>query len=159
MASGFVFEALKMHLKARGMTYADVAKALKISEATVKRIFASKNCTLERLDEICQLVQVDLAELARGMELAAMSGQIGVVGEVVNSLGMDALSTFLDDMSLRLKGFAVTDLSRARGTREPVADRERAHPRRAGSCRVGDVRGHRIGSGGVRAACGASAAD
>ena len=67
MASGFVFEALKMHLKARGMTYADVAKALKISEATVKRIFALKNCTLERLDEICQLVQVDLAELARGM--------------------------------------------------------------------------------------------
>jgi len=67
MAAGFVFEALKMHLKARGMTYADVAKALKISEPTVKRIFALKNCTLERLDEICQLVQVDLAELARGM--------------------------------------------------------------------------------------------
>ena len=67
MAAGFVFEALKMHLKARGMTYADVARALKISEPTVKRIFALKNCTLERLDEICQLVQVDLAELARGM--------------------------------------------------------------------------------------------
>lgn len=56
-----------MHLKARGMTYADVAKALKISEATVKRIFALKNCTLERLDALCELVQVDLAELARGM--------------------------------------------------------------------------------------------
>jgi DNA-binding Xre family transcriptional regulator len=67
MAAAFVFEALKMHLKARGMTYADVAKALEISEATVKRIFALKNCTLERLDEICQLVQVDLAERARGM--------------------------------------------------------------------------------------------
>src|SRR3981081_3320052 len=55
-----------MHLKARGMTYADVARALKISEATVKRIFALKNCSLERLDAICQLVQVELAELARG---------------------------------------------------------------------------------------------
>lgn len=55
-----------MHLKARGMTYADVAKALKISEATVKRIFATRGCTLERLDSICELVQVDLAELARG---------------------------------------------------------------------------------------------
>jgi len=42
------------------------ARALKISEATVKRIFATKNCTLERLDEICELLQVDLAELARG---------------------------------------------------------------------------------------------
>jgi transcriptional regulator with XRE-family HTH domain len=56
-----------MHLKARGMTYADVARALGISEATVKRIFAAKNCTVERLDSLCELVQVDLAELARGM--------------------------------------------------------------------------------------------
>src|ERR1051325_4349828 len=67
LSSGFVFEGLKMHLKARGMTYADVARALGISEATVKRIFAAKNCTVERLDSLCELVQVDLAELARGM--------------------------------------------------------------------------------------------
>jgi DNA-binding Xre family transcriptional regulator len=67
VSSAFVFEGLKMHLKARGMTYADVARALDISEATVKRIFALKNCTVERLDSLCELVQVDLAELARGM--------------------------------------------------------------------------------------------
>jgi DNA-binding Xre family transcriptional regulator len=66
VASGFLFDGLKMHLKAREMTYADLARALKISEATVKRIFASRNCTLERLDSICELLQVDLAELARG---------------------------------------------------------------------------------------------
>ena len=71
MSSGFLFEGLKMHLKARGMTYADVARALKLSEATVKRIFAQKNCTLDRLDAICQLVQVDVAELARGMPRAS----------------------------------------------------------------------------------------
>lgn len=65
MSSAFVFEALKMHLKARGMTYADLAKSLDISEATVKRMFATRNCTLERLDEICELIQVDLKSLAR----------------------------------------------------------------------------------------------
>jgi transcriptional regulator with XRE-family HTH domain len=65
MSSAFVFEALKMHLKARGMTYADVAGALHISEATVKRIFATRNCTLDRLDTICELIQVDMSELAR----------------------------------------------------------------------------------------------
>jgi DNA-binding IclR family transcriptional regulator len=48
------------------MTYADVARALGISQPTVKRIFASRNCTLERLEAICELVQVDLADLARG---------------------------------------------------------------------------------------------
>lgn len=67
MSSAFVFEGLRMHLKARGMTYADVAKALKISEATVKRIFATRNCALNRLDALCEIAQVDLAELARGM--------------------------------------------------------------------------------------------
>jgi hypothetical protein len=56
-----------MHLKARGMTYADVARALKISEATVKRTFATKNCDLARIDAICDLLQVDIAELARGI--------------------------------------------------------------------------------------------
>ncbi len=67
MPAGFVFDALKMHLKARGMTYADVARALKISEPTVKRIFAGRNCTLKRLDEMCDVLQVELAELTRGL--------------------------------------------------------------------------------------------
>ena len=65
MSSAFVFDALKMHLKARGLTYLDVARALKISEPTVKRIFSTRNCTLDRLNSICELLQVDLAELAR----------------------------------------------------------------------------------------------
>jgi hypothetical protein len=67
MSSAFVFEGLKAHFKARGLTYADVARALKVSEATIKRIFATRNCTLERMDELCELAQVDLAELALGM--------------------------------------------------------------------------------------------
>src|SRR3954470_11640107 len=67
MSSAFVFEGLKMHLKARGMTYADVARGLRISEPTVKRIFATRNCDLKRLQALCELVQVDLAELARGL--------------------------------------------------------------------------------------------
>jgi AcrR family transcriptional regulator len=67
MSSKFVFDSLRMHLKARCMKYADVAKALRISEATVKRVFATKNCTIERLDAMCDLVQVEMAELTRGM--------------------------------------------------------------------------------------------
>ena len=65
MSSAFVFDALKMHLKARDLTYRDLARALKISEPTVKRIFSTRNCTLDRLNSICELLQVDLAELAR----------------------------------------------------------------------------------------------
>jgi DNA-binding Xre family transcriptional regulator len=67
MSSTRVFEALKMYLKARGITYAHLARTLDISEATVKRMFSEKNCTLARLEQICDVVQIDLAELARTM--------------------------------------------------------------------------------------------
>lgn len=66
MGSEYVFEALKAHIRARGMTYRDVARALEVSEPTIKRIFSERDCTLKRLDQICSVVQVDLQELSRG---------------------------------------------------------------------------------------------
>lgn len=66
MRANYVFEALKAHYRARGLTYRDVARALKISEATVKRIFSARDCTLARLDQLCGVAQVELADIARG---------------------------------------------------------------------------------------------
>lgn len=66
MSYAYLFEGLKAHYRARGLNYRDVAKALKISEATVKRIFSTRDCTLARLEALCSVVQVDLAELSRG---------------------------------------------------------------------------------------------
>jgi len=60
-------EALKRELKARGMTYAAVAKALGMSEASVKRMFARKEFTLTRLDRICDHAGIDFTELARSI--------------------------------------------------------------------------------------------
>jgi len=57
--------ALKNVLKARGITYARVAKGLKLSEASVKRIFAQNSFTLERLDQICDFVGIEISDLAR----------------------------------------------------------------------------------------------
>lgn len=65
MAFPALFDSLKLHFKARGMTYADVARALAISEATVKRIFSTRDCSLERFAALCDLAEVDVAELAR----------------------------------------------------------------------------------------------
>jgi len=67
MSFGYVFEALKAHLRARGLAYADLATALGVSEATVKRVFSLQDCTLSRLEQICSVVQVDLQELSRGV--------------------------------------------------------------------------------------------
>ncbi len=37
MSFDYLFEALKAHARARGMTYKDIAQALEVSEGTVNR--------------------------------------------------------------------------------------------------------------------------
>ncbi len=63
MSRVYIFQALKAHLKARKMTYADLAQALQLSETTVKRMFVAQDCTLERLEAICEFLQVNLPHL------------------------------------------------------------------------------------------------
>jgi transcriptional regulator with XRE-family HTH domain len=57
--------ALKKQLKSQGMTYRDVARALKLSEPSVKRLFASGRFTVERLVQISNLLGYTLAELSK----------------------------------------------------------------------------------------------
>ena len=61
----YLVEALKRLLKERGLTYADVAAALGISHASVRRTFAQRSFTLARIDEICELAGVDFLTFAR----------------------------------------------------------------------------------------------
>lgn len=65
MSRIYIFQALKAHLKARRMTYQDLSQALELSEATVKRIFVNSDCSLERLEQICNFLQVELSEIVR----------------------------------------------------------------------------------------------
>jgi transcriptional regulator with XRE-family HTH domain len=58
---------LKTELKAQGKTYADVAAALKLSEASVKRIFSQQNFSLKRLERICQLLGIEISDLVQQM--------------------------------------------------------------------------------------------
>jgi len=66
--SAALVDALKRALKARGVTYAVAARALGLSEPSVKRMFSSQDFTLKRLDQLCELAQVDFPELARSLE-------------------------------------------------------------------------------------------
>lgn len=56
--------ALKVALKAQRLTYAGVAKGLDISEASVKRLFASGNFTIKRLEQICALLHMEISDLS-----------------------------------------------------------------------------------------------
>ena len=58
-----LIDTLKQALKSHRLTYAQIAQKLDMSEANIKRMFASKRFTLERLEEICQLMQMELSDL------------------------------------------------------------------------------------------------
>jgi DNA-binding Xre family transcriptional regulator len=65
MSRTFLFDSLKAHIKARGMNYKELAQALNLSEGSLKRIFSKNDCTLQRLDEICQILNIELKELVK----------------------------------------------------------------------------------------------
>lgn len=60
-----LIDALKKALKARGMTYRDVARALRLSESSVKRIFSEETFTLQRLEDLCRLLDTNIYDLAK----------------------------------------------------------------------------------------------
>lgn len=72
--------ALKRGLRAQGMTYRDLALRLRLSEAAVKRMFSRRAMSLLRLEQICEVLGVGLAELGaeagRGqLPMAQLSAQ------------------------------------------------------------------------------------
>jgi len=60
---------LKSLLKSRSITYRQVAQGLELSEASVKRLFAEQNFSLQRLDQICQLLDIEISDLVKQMEV------------------------------------------------------------------------------------------
>lgn len=66
--SQILIATLKKALKAQGLTYRDVANDLGLSEASVKRLFAEQNFSLQRLESVCQLAGMEISDLVRQME-------------------------------------------------------------------------------------------
>lgn len=56
--------ALKAELRRAGVTYADLARELKLAESSVKRIFAKGDMPLSRIDAVLRVLKMDFAELA-----------------------------------------------------------------------------------------------
>ncbi len=81
-------EALKRCLRARGMTYAQLARAVGLSEPSVKRMFSRGTFTLARLDEILAVLELDLYEVAR-MSRGADSGPNEMTVEQEAALAKD----------------------------------------------------------------------
>jgi hypothetical protein len=62
---------LKQALRAHGFNYRKVAAALDLSEASIKRLFAEESFSVERLEQICRLLGMEIADLVHEMEARA----------------------------------------------------------------------------------------
>lgn len=69
-----LLKALKKELKANSLTYADVAKHLGLAQASIKRLFSEENISLARLDQICQMLNIEISDLVKTMN--EQQGQI-----------------------------------------------------------------------------------
>ncbi|WP_448549654.1 helix-turn-helix domain-containing protein [Thalassotalea fusca] len=58
-----VTTTLKQLLKQHKVTYKDVANELSMSEANIKRVFATHNFSLARLEEVCNIINLTLSDL------------------------------------------------------------------------------------------------
>ncbi len=66
-----IVAATKRALRRQGLTYADVAHSLGLSEASVKRLFARGGFSLERLEAIADLLGCELSELMKAADTDA----------------------------------------------------------------------------------------
>ena len=62
-----LIKTLKSALKAQGKTYADVAVELGLTEASVKRLFSTQRFSLDRLDRVCHLLDMEISDLVQLM--------------------------------------------------------------------------------------------
>jgi transcriptional regulator with XRE-family HTH domain len=65
-----LIKALQTALRQHRKTYADVAQALGLSEVSVKRLFAKKDLSLNRLEQICLSIGLTLSELVESANRA-----------------------------------------------------------------------------------------
>jgi transcriptional regulator with XRE-family HTH domain len=54
---------LKRYLKAHNLTYAEVAKRLRLSESSVKRLFARETFSLKRFEQVCNALGLEIGDL------------------------------------------------------------------------------------------------
>ena len=74
-------DTLKRLLKARGITYGELASRIDMSEASVKRMFSQKNFTLQRLDEILSASGIEFDELSAAQAAPSLISQLTLAQE------------------------------------------------------------------------------
>lgn len=91
-----IIVALKRALRARGITYAMLARRISLSEPSVKRILSRGSLSLPRLERICEATGISLEELVRPVATAPSetSGTLSAVQETALAADPPLLACF-----------------------------------------------------------------
>jgi transcriptional regulator with XRE-family HTH domain len=100
MNTDLVYRELKQYLKAANLTYADIARSLELSEASVKRLFAEQTLSLQRIEVICDWVGITLSELMLTAERQS---------RVVDELSREQEQEIVDNPLLLVVSICVTN--------------------------------------------------
>lgn len=95
-----IIDAVKVALKQQGITYRVLAEKLDVSESTIKQMFANSNFSLNRLDEICELLEVDIAAL---LELSES------LEERVTSITLEQEQALVEDKRLLVVAYCLVN--------------------------------------------------
>ncbi len=85
-----MLDTLKRCLRARGMTYRDLGRALRLSESSVKRLFSEESFTLSRLERVCAALDMTMADLVRMAEGTREAKASSLTLEQERTLASDA---------------------------------------------------------------------
>ena len=106
-------EALKRSVRAKGITYAALARELKLSEPSVKRMFSRGTFTLARIEQILTALDLDLQEVARLSRSASGPAELSHEQETALARDERLMSVFWlvqNDWSFQeiIDGFAIS---------------------------------------------------
>ena len=95
-----IIDAVKVALKQQGITYKVLAEKLDVSESTIKQMFANSNFSLNRLDDICELLELDISAL---LELSES------LEERVTSISLEQEQALVEDRRLLVVAYCLTN--------------------------------------------------
>jgi len=81
-ATAALLGGIKAILRARKLTYRELAQSIGVSEATVKRDLSRGNFSLRRLDQICASLDITLSELTQPQEGLELVTQMSEAQEI-----------------------------------------------------------------------------
>jgi DNA-binding Xre family transcriptional regulator len=81
-ATQALLRGIKSALRMRKMTYRELAKAIGVSEATIKRDLSRGHFSLHRLDQICEALDLGLNDLTQPISSAEVLTQLSEAQEI-----------------------------------------------------------------------------